>query len=88
VEAAVNEIISLNISLSEDFVDRAEAELKYFTGKLPDNVGNNIRIVRIGEYDACPCIGPHVKSTGEIGKFTITTCDFDNAVLRIRFRLE
>jgi misacylated tRNA(Ala) deacylase len=88
VEAAVNEIISLNISLSEEFINRAEAELKYFTGKLPDNVSNSIRIVRIGEYDACPCKGPHVKSTGEIGRFTITTSDFDNAVLRIRFKLE
>ncbi|WP_291346286.1 alanine-tRNA synthetase second additional domain-containing protein [Desulfobacula sp.] len=48
---------------------------------------NELRIVRIGDYDACPCIGPHVNSTKEIGKFNITTTGFEGGVLRIRFKL-
>ena len=31
----------------------------------------NVRIVRIGEYDACACCAPHVRSTGEIGAIKI-----------------
>jgi misacylated tRNA(Ala) deacylase len=88
VENTVNEIISLNIKLTEEFVTRDEAEEKYFTGKLPVNTGENIRIVKIGNYDACPCIGPHVISTIEVGHFYITTVDFEQDILRIRFRLD
>lgn len=88
VEVAVNEIISLDIALTEEFVSREVAEKNYFTGKLPSDAGDNIRIVKIGEYDACPCIGPHVKSTGKVGHFYFTTVDFENDVLRMRFKLE
>jgi alanyl-tRNA synthetase len=88
IEAAVNEIISLDIALTEEFVSGAVAETNYFIGKLPPDVGDNIRIVKIGKYDACPCIGPHVKSTGEIGHFFFTTVDFENDILRVRFKLE
>ena len=88
IETAVNEIISMNIVITEEFVTRAVAEANYFTGKLPADSGDNIRIVRIGSYDACPCIGPHVKSTGEIGGFYFTTIDFESGVLRMRFKLK
>jgi Ser-tRNA(Ala) deacylase AlaX len=41
----------------------------------------------MGDYDACPCIGEHVSSTGEIGQFRITTTSFEDGVLRVRFKL-
>ena len=88
VEAAVNEIIAKNIELTEEFISRKEAEANYFTGKLPSEAGDQIRIVKIGNYDACPCIGPHVKSTAEIGQFSIATADWDQNVQRIRFKLK
>jgi misacylated tRNA(Ala) deacylase len=88
IELEINEIILENIVLTEEFVSRSEAEASYFTGKLPDDAGERIRIVRIGNYDACPCIGPHVGSTSEVGRFVITTVDYDNGILRIRFKLE
>jgi len=50
-------------------------------------VSDEIRIVKIGDYDACPCIGPHVNSTKEIGEFRIGSTSFDNGVLRIRYKL-
>ena len=87
VEEAVNEIISKNIIVTTEFISRAEAESKYFTGKLPADAGDHIRIVKIGSYDACPCIGPHVKTTSEIGKFSVSTADFSNEILRIRYKL-
>jgi misacylated tRNA(Ala) deacylase len=88
VELEVDRIIGENISLKEEFVTRTEAESKYFTGKLPSDAGDRIRIVKIGDYDACPCIGPHVQSTGEVGKFNITSVDYENEILRVRFKLE
>jgi misacylated tRNA(Ala) deacylase len=88
VEAAVNEIILMDTAISEEFVSRAVAESNYFTGKLPPDAGDNIRIVKIGSYDACPCIGPHVKSTGEVGHFFFSTVDFENNILRMRFKLD
>ena len=85
---SVNRIIGKDIVLTEEFITRAEAEASYFTGKLPPDAGNRIRIVRIGSHDACPCIGPHVGRTSEIGRFEIASADYEQGVLRIRFRLE
>lgn len=87
VERTVNEIIKLNVPVGEELVSRREADKRYFTGKLPDDAGENIRIITIGNFDACPCIGEHVSNTSEIGTFAIISADFDEGVLRIRFRL-
>jgi len=88
IEKEVNRIISEDIELTEEFVSRSKAEESFFTGKLPPDSGDLIRIVRIGKYDACPCIGPHVVSTSEIGEFNVTTVDHENGILRIRFKVE
>ncbi len=87
IEAAVNRIIIADIKLTEEFVTRDVAESFYFTGKLPPDAGDKIRIVKIGEEDACPCIGPHVTTTSVIGRFFITTADYNDEILRIRFKL-
>jgi Ser-tRNA(Ala) deacylase AlaX len=87
VEKTVNEIIKLSIPVGEEIISRREADEKYFTGKLPDDAGETIRIITIGNFDACPCIGQHVSNTSEIGSFSITSADFNEGVLRIRFRL-
>jgi misacylated tRNA(Ala) deacylase len=88
VEISVNKIISEDLVLTQEFITRKEAESKYFTGKLPADAGEKIRIVKIGNYDACPCIGPHVMTTGEVGGFYISSVDYTNKILRIRFKLE
>lgn len=87
VEKTVNEIIKLSIPVGEELVSRREADEKYFTGKLPGDAGETIRIITIGNFDACPCIGQHVSNTFEIGSFTIISADFNEGVLRIRFRI-
>ena len=87
IQIRVNQIIANDLPVSEEYVSHAEALDKFNTEKLPQNAGSTIRIVHIGDYDACPCIGNHVKSTGDIGGFRITTAGFDNDVLRIRFKL-
>jgi Ser-tRNA(Ala) deacylase AlaX len=87
VEKTVNEIIKLSIPVGEETVSRREADKNYFTGKLPSDAGENIRIIRIGNFDVCPCIGQHVSNTSEIGSFSITSADFNEGILRIRFKL-
>ena len=88
IQSAVNSVIESNMTVNESFVTKTDAERLYNTEKLPDHVGDDqIRIIHVGDYDACPCIGEHVSSTGEIGSFRITTSSFEDSVLRIRFKL-
>jgi Ser-tRNA(Ala) deacylase AlaX len=88
IQTRVNQVIADDLPVTEEQISHAEALTNYNTEKLPQDIGNTIRIVRIGDYDACPCIGDHVKSTAKIPGFRITTTSFDNNVLRIRFKLE
>ena len=48
--------------------------------------GNRIRLVTIGGYDHGPCIGPHLASTGAIGRFRITSSRYQDGILRICFK--
>lgn len=88
LETRVNRAIKADLPVREDLISREEAAGRYSLARLPGEAGDRLRIVLIGDYDACPCIGPHVKSTGEIGGFRIISSSLDNGVLRIRFRLE
>jgi len=86
IEREVNKIVDMNLKVTEEYISVNEAEKKYNIEKLPEGAGENIRIVKIGNFDACPCIGPHVNSTSEIGKVKIISSDFINDILRIRFK--
>lgn len=88
VEDAVNEAIEANYPVTYEYISREEAELNFDLNRLPDGASNLLRIVRIGDYDACPCVGLHVTSTAEIGRFTIISHDYANGRLRLRFKLK
>ena len=88
IEKRVNDAIRADLPVREDFVARAEAEKKLDLGRLPEGAGDTLRVILIGDYDACPCIGKHAASTGEIGGFRIISTGFENGVLRIRFKLD
>lgn len=83
----VNAVIDADMPVTEGFVSRVVAERRYDTGKLPASAVGDLRIIHVGDYDACPCIGEHVASTAEIGRFRITTTSYAEGVLRIRFKL-
>jgi alanyl-tRNA synthetase len=89
LEGAVNDVIALNLDVKESFVSRKEAGEKYNVSKLPENVGDKIRIIAVGDYDYCPCIGQHVSNTSEIGGITIISTDFNEqtGILRIRYKI-
>lgn len=88
IESKVNEIINLNLSVTEEYLAREEALKNFSLDKLPDQAGDNIRIIKIGDYDSCPCIGKHVTSTKEIGGFKMISSSFEDGVLRLRFKLK
>jgi len=88
VETLVNEQIGFNLPVREEYLSRREAEEQFNLSRLPDDVGETVRIVRIGDFDACPCAGAHVSTTKEIGRFRLISWSFEADALRIRFRLE
>ncbi len=87
VENRVNRVVGDDLPVIEEWTSKEKAKAIFNLERIPADASDAIRIVKIGDYDACPCIGPHVSSTREIGRFQITTTDLKNGVLRIRFRL-
>lgn len=88
VQVEVNRIIDQDLPVTVEEMPGVMAEEVFDVARVPGKDAlPSFRVVRMGEYDACPCIGDHVSSTGEIGSFAITSVGFDDAVLRVRFRL-
>lgn len=88
IQTRVNDVINKNVDIKEEFIPRSKASELFDLERLPDAVGDMIRIIKVGEYDSCPCIGQHVHNTSEIGMFKIISTDFEAGILRIRFKLE
>ena len=87
IEVKVNEVISMNLDVTVDFVGRAEAAEIVDLSKLPADASETLRIVRVGDYDACACIGAHVANTSEIGTFKIISHSFADGVWRLRWKV-
>ena len=87
IEAQVNEEIAKNHDVTIDFMNREQAAAIVDLSKLPEDASETLRIVRIGDYDACACIGAHVKNTSEIGAFKIISHSFENGVWRVRWKV-
>jgi len=83
----VNEVIGRNLGVMEHFLTLEEASKKFILSRLPEGSGEEVRIVTVGDYDACPCIGPHVKNSSEIGIFQLVSTSCENGILRVRFKL-
>ena len=87
IERRVNEVIARHLDVTIDFVPRDEAAGIVDLSKLPEDVSDTLRIVRVGDYDACACIGAHVKNTSEIGTFKILSHDFEDGRWRVRWKV-
>lgn len=87
IESAVNEVISKNLPVTIEFIPKGEAAGIVDLSKLPEDVSETLRIVRVGDYDACACIGAHVAHTSEIGTFKILSHDFENGCWRVRWKV-
>ncbi len=87
IQRRVNDVIFADMPVTEGMMSRDEAGKLFNLTRLPDDAGDTLRIIRIGDYDACPCRGQHVHSTKEIGGFEIISTSHENGVLRVRFKL-
>ena len=87
VEAKVNEEIAKNHDVTVEFMSREEAGQIVDLSKLPEDASETLRIVRIGDYDVCACIGAHVSNTSEIGTFKIISHSFTDGVWRLRWKI-
>ena len=85
--AKVNEVIDQHLPVTIDFMKKEDAASIVDLSKLPADATETLRIVRVGDYDACACIGQHVENTSELGRFEIVSHDFENGRWRIRFKL-
>ena len=87
IESMVNAIISQDMDVTIEFMTREQAAAIVDLSKLPEDASDTLRIVRIGDYDACACIGAHVKNTSEIGTFKVISHSFENGVWRLRWKV-
>ena len=87
IEAAVNAVIAQDLDVTIEFMPREKAALIVNLDKLPEDVSETLRIVRIGDYDACACIGAHVSNTSQIGTFKILSHDFNDGTWRVRWKV-
>ena len=87
VERRVNEQIAANLPVVMEFMPIEEAARQFNLDRLPDDASSTVRIVRIGDYDSCPCIGAHVEHTAEIGTFRISSSRYADGWQRLVFRL-
>ena len=90
LEQTVNEVIGQNLDVSVEFITQAEAQNRFDLTRLPENASETVRVVKVGNYDECLCIGLHVNNTSEIGTFKIISHDWDEERKRwrLRFKLE
>ena len=87
IEQQVNDVIAKQLPATAEFVTRDNVPAGVDLGKLPADASETLRIIRVGDYDICACIGTHVGNTREIGTFRIISHSYENGTLRIRFKL-
>ena len=89
IEQEMNRLISEDLPVTFEFVSRDELPEGISLERLPDDASDTIRLVRIGDYDVCPCIGKHVRSTAQIGSFEMlgTNWDEHERSFRVRFKI-
>jgi len=87
IEQTINELIAQDLPVTYEFVTRDNVPADVTLAKLPEDASETLRLVRIGDYDVCACIGTHVKSTAEIGSFRITSTSYNEGVFRIVFKV-
>lgn len=87
LEDYINNIVKEDIEVTEEFITQAEAMDRFDMSRLPEDASETLRVIHIGDYDQCLCAGTHVKRTGEIGTFRITSSRWQDGVQRIVFKL-
>lgn len=89
IEREMLRLIDEDLPVTFEFVRRDKIPAGVKLDRLPDDASETLRLVRIGDFDVCPCIGRHVRSTGQIGRFEMlgTNWDEHERSFRVRFKI-
>ncbi|MDO4181495.1 MAG: hypothetical protein Q4D36_09440 [Bacteroidales bacterium] len=87
IEDTVNQVLKSNLPVTMEFITQEEAIGRFDMKRLPEGASDMVRIVKVGDYDECLCIGQHVENTSEIGTFRIISHDYKEGIFRMRFKL-
>lgn len=88
LEATVNEVIAQHLPVITEFITQEETQGRFDLERLPEDASETVRVVKVGDYDECLCIGTHVANTSEIGIFKIISHDWDEDTKRWRMRFK
>ncbi len=89
VEDIVNEQIKRDLPVTCEEMTVEEAKNSGATGLFESKYGDKVKVYTIGDFSKEICGGPHVKHTGELGKFKILKEESSSAgVRRIKAILE
>ncbi len=87
IEQQVNDVIQQNLDVTIQYCTRDNIPPQVDLSKLPADASETLRLVCVGDYDICACVGTHVQNTKEIGLFHIISHDYNEGVWRVRFKL-
>ena len=81
VERLANRAVFDNVEIKTEFPSANELKSMSYRSKL--DIYENVRIVKIGDVDACACCAPHVAYTGEIGLIKLLNSESHRGGVRI-----
>lgn len=87
LEQCINDLIAQALPVRCEYVTADQLPPEVEVSKLPDDVSTTLRLVRIGDYDVCACIGAHVGNTREIGTFKINSWRYQDGLFRIVYKV-
>ena len=87
IEETVNEVLRRNLPVTMEFISQDEAVGRFDMKRLPQDASETVRVVHVGDYDECLCIGAHVENTSEIGTFKVISHDYKEGIFRMRFKI-
>jgi alanyl-tRNA synthetase len=73
LEDAINEVILHNIPVQTDVEDYEQAVADGAIAMFGEKYDSRVRVVKVGDYSMELCGGTHVRRTGDIGAFVITS---------------
>jgi len=89
VETMVNDIIAQDIAVEQSFMKYDDAIAKGALAFFKENYGEEVSVYHVGDFSFELCGGPHMATTGVLGKFRIAKQKKIGAgVMRIRAILE
>ena len=87
IEETVNSVVQADMPVTAEDLSPEQAERRLDLSRIPEDPQDLVRVVRVGDFDICPCVGEHAESTGELEGFTVSSRSWEDGVLRLRFKL-